>query len=162
MEAGDAAEVVGVVRDERFLLVDGASGDEDIGIGEQLAGETELTPDPAGLHGFRQVDGDAVKGGEEGKLAGHLAIGKPLEVFHGGDDGNPDGDIAMAPKETVARAGFAPFPLALQVDQKGGIKMHANVPTGRVRSWAGHGLPSASVPSGRRPAGRGDNRRRGK
>ena len=33
LEAGDAAEVVGIVGDERFLLVDGAGGDEDIGIG---------------------------------------------------------------------------------------------------------------------------------
>lgn len=162
MEAGDATEVGGIVRDEGLLLMNGTGRYEDIVIRDQLADKTEFTPDSAGLHGFRQVDGYAVKGGEERKLACHLRIGKPFEVFHGGDGRDPDWDITMETKKFVACTGLAAFPLVLQVDQKGGIKMHANVPTGTVKSWARHDPPSASAPNGRTPAGRGGNRIRGK
>lgn len=148
LEAGDAAEVVGVVGDEGFVLLDGAGGDEDIRIGEKLAGGAQGTADPAGLDRFGKIDGDAVESGEKGQLAGEVGIGKSLEVFHGGDGGDAHGQAGVLFQKAVAGAGLAPFPLPLEVDQEGGIKMHGGDPMGMAKSSDIGDLPGGSSPSG--------------
>jgi hypothetical protein len=148
LEAEDAAEMIGVVGDEGFLLVDGAGGNEDIGIGKKLAGGAEGTADPAGLDGFGKVNGDAVKSGEKRELAGEVGVGKPFEVFHGGDGGDAHGQAGVLLQKAVAGAGLAPFPLPLEVDQEGGIKMHGYDPRGMEKLWDSGGLRGGSFPSG--------------
>ena len=105
--------MIGVVGDEGFLLVDGAGSDEDIRIGNKLAGGAQGTADPAGLDRFGKIDGNAVKSGEEGQLTGKVGVGKSLEVFHGGDGGNAHWRAGVLFQKAVAGAGLAPVSLAL-------------------------------------------------
>lgn len=133
LEIGNSAKMVGVVGDEGFILLDGAGGDEDIRIGQEFAGGAQGTADSASLNGFGQVDGDEVESGEKGELAGEVGVGKAFQVFHGGDGGDPHRPIRVLFEKAVAWAGLAPFPLPLEVDQEGGIKMHGVNPMGRAR-----------------------------
>ena len=144
----NAAKMVVVVGDKGFILLDGAGGDEDIRIGQEFAGGAQGTADSASLNGFSQVDGDEVESGEKGELAGEVGVGKALEVFHGGDGGDAHGQAGVLFQKAVAGAGLAPFPLPLEVDQEGGIKMHGGDPMGTAKSSDFGDLPGGSSPSG--------------
>ena len=100
------------------------------------------------MEGFGKIDGDAVESGKKRELAGEIGIGKSLEVFHDGDGGDAHGQAGVLFQKTMARAGLAPFPLPLEVDQERGIKMHGGDPMGTAKpSGSGdlRGGPSPNV-----------------
>ena len=130
---GNSAKMVDVFSDEGFILMDGAGGNENIRIGQEFAGGAQGTADSASLNGFGQMDGDEVESGEKRKLACEVGVGKPLKVFHSGDGGDAHRPTRVLFEKAVAWAGLPLFPLPLEVDQEGGIKMHGVNPMGRAR-----------------------------